>query len=375
MQKITLKNMRRVFPANHKYSEVIAVRDFNLEINEGEVIVLLGPSGCGKTTTLRMIAGLEKISSGELHIDGKLMNDIAPKDRGLSMVFQNYALFPNMTVYENIAFGLYPLDPQSNEVREKVEFAANTSLNISDLLERYPKQLSGGQRQRVALARALIQNKDIVLLDEPFSNLDKRMRNFMRFEMHKMRETFKKTFIYVTHDIDLAMPIADKIVVMRDGIIQQVGNPYDVYLNPVNTFVAGFMNESTNFFDVELIEENGMYYICDSGELKINLPNERIESGKICGYIGKKLRVALRPEDVFIFGNEDSEHGISATIQANYFVGSQRMIEVSLAGAENIRLTMQTDNSQTNEVGSTVKIAFANPRILLFDPETGEVVR
>lgn len=331
MASVTLKNICKIYGG-----DVMAVRDFNLEIKDGESLVLVGPSGCGKTSTLRIIAGLEEITSGELFIDGRLVNDVQPKDRGVAMVFQNYALFPQMTVYENIAFGLQPSDMPEAEIRKKVEEVAEI-LALGHLFERKPKALSGGQKQRTALARALVRRNKVVLLDEPLSNLDAKLRYSMRTELVKLHQKYETTFVYVTHDQSEAMRIADRIVVMRDGIIQQIGTPEEVYNRPVNLFVAGFIGApQMNFFfetrkeaiegiraedlrpDEANPENSGNYHIgakveireffgdrvnlfciTENGEpLTASVPPE-CQAGK-----GDEIRFAVNPKKIYLFDRE-----------------------------------------------------------------------
>ena len=248
---------------------VVAVQDFNLEVSDKEFIVLVGPSGCGKSTTLRMIAGLEEISAGELYIDGKLMNDVAPKDRDIAMVFQNYALYPHMTVRENMAFPLKLRKTPREEIDRRVDQAAEI-LGITEYLDRKPKALSGGQRQRVAIGRAIVREPKVLLMDEPLSNLDAKLRNQMRAEIIKLRHRIDTTFVYVTHDQTEAMTLGDRIVIMKDGIIQQIGTPQEVFDHPANLFVAGFIGTpQMNFYDAELVRENGRYAVA--------LENARVE--------------------------------------------------------------------------------------------------
>ena len=284
MAEVILKNIKKVYPfvsGEQKKSKkkkadepekkkvnlqitdegVVAVQEFNLNIADKEFIVLVGPSGCGKSTTLRMVAGLEEISGGELYIDGKLMNDVAPKDRDIAMVFQNYALYPHMTVYENMAFSLKLRKEPKDVIDKKVREAAEI-LDITQYLERKPKALSGGQRQRVAIGRAIVRAPKVMLMDEPLSNLDAKLRNEMRAEIIKLRERINTTFIYVTHDQTEAMTLGDRIVIMRDGYIQQIGTPQEVFNHPSNLFVAGFIGMPVmNFFDAKLIREGRKYLV------------------------------------------------------------------------------------------------------------------
>ena len=252
MANVTLKNIKKVYDKN-----VVAVQEFSLEIADKEFIVLVGPSGCGKSTTLRMIAGLEEITDGELYIGDRLVNDVAPKDRDIAMVFQNYALYPHMTVYENMAFGLKLRKVPKAEIDEKVKEAAEI-LGITEYLQRKPKALSGGQRQRVAIGRAIVRHPQVFLMDEPLSNLDAKLRNQMRAELIKLRQNVNTTFVYVTHDQTEAMTLGDRIVIMKDGYIQQIGTPQQVFNHPANLFVAGFIGSpQMNFFDAQLSIEGG----------------------------------------------------------------------------------------------------------------------
>ena len=248
---------------------VVAVQEFNLDIKDKEFIVLVGPSGCGKSTTLRMVAGLEEISGGELYIDGKLMNDVAPKDRDIAMVFQNYALYPHMTVYDNMAFSLKLRHTPKDEIDKKVREAAEI-LDITQYLERKPKALSGGQRQRVAIGRAIVRDPKVMLMDEPLSNLDAKLRNEMRAEIIKLRQRINTTFMYVTHDQTEAMTLGDRIVIMKDGYIQQIGTPQEVFNHPANLFVAGFIGMPVmNFFDAQLKREGDKFFV-EVGGIKVS---------------------------------------------------------------------------------------------------------
>ena len=289
MAGLSLVNVKKIYPASNDQKKakkakkqevasdekkaqlqvtsegVVAVQDFNLEVSDKEFIVLVGPSGCGKSTTLRMIAGLEEISAGELYIDGKLMNDVAPKDRDIAMVFQNYALYPHMTVRENMAFPLKLRKVPKDEINQKVEQAAQI-LDITQYLDRKPKALSGGQRQRVAIGRAIVREPKVLLMDEPLSNLDAKLRNQMRAEIIKLRHRIDTTFIYVTHDQTEAMTLGDRIVIMKDGFIQQIGTPQEVFDHPANLFVAGFIGTpQMNFFDAELVKQDGRYAVVLDG--------------------------------------------------------------------------------------------------------------
>ncbi|MCL2213309.1 MAG: ABC transporter ATP-binding protein [Oscillospiraceae bacterium] len=385
MSKITLKNIYKTYAATENHAELHAVTDFNLEIQSGEIVALVGPSGCGKTTTLRMIAGLEEITSGELRIDSKPANDIPPKDRNLSMVFQNYALFPSMSVYENIAFGLYPADPNSDQVKAKVAEVAKT-LEITHLLERMPYQTSGGQKQRIALARAFVQDKNIVLLDEAFSNLDARLRDVMRFELTKYHKIFGKTLILVTHDINEAMPVASKIVVMRDGIIQQVGTPEEVYLKPANKFVANFVAPWTNFFEVEIIESEGKLFARADGGFELFFPPSLEKNHQIHNYVGKKVTMALRPETLGIWGEGDHvqdynsrseswSSAIYAKLQGNFFTCSTRTVVANPVGT-GLQLKLHVHNGEDYKDGSYITLTTSGLMrdMLFFDADTEQAI-
>ena len=305
MAEVILKNIKKVYPHQEpakkkKGSEekktnlqitdegVLAVQEFSLNIADKEFIVLVGPSGCGKSTTLRMVAGLEEISGGELYIDGKLMNDVAPKDRDIAMVFQNYALYPHMTVRENMAFPLKLKKYPKEEIRKRVDQAAEV-LGITEYLDRKPKALSGGQRQRVAIGRAIVREPKVLLMDEPLSNLDAKLRNQMRAEIIKLRQRIDTTFIYVTHDQTEAMTLGDRIVIMKDGVIQQIGTPQEVFDHPTNLFVAGFIGTpQMNFFDAELVKEDGRYaVVLENARVELseakqaNLARKQVQPGPI----------------------------------------------------------------------------------------------
>ncbi|MFI3230023.1 MAG: sn-glycerol-3-phosphate ABC transporter ATP-binding protein UgpC, partial [bacterium] len=292
MASIKLKDIKKVYPG-----DVVAVHEFNLDIEDKEFIILVGPSGCGKSTTLRMIAGLEDISSGELYIGDRIVNDVSPKNRDIAMVFQNYALYPHMTVYKNMAFGLNLKKVPKDEIDKKVMDAARI-LDIEHLLNRKPKALSGGQRQRVALGRAMVRKPAVFLLDEPLSNLDAKLRGEMRAEITKLHKKLATTFIYVTHDQTEAMTMGDRIVVMKDGYIQQVDTPQNLYENPCNMFVAGFMGSpQMNLFEVKIEEQGGSYW-ANLGGHKIKLLPSRFNLDHIKPYVGQLMVMGVRPEDL-----------------------------------------------------------------------------
>ena len=290
MAKVELKGIGKIYDGG-----VRAVTNSNITIEDKEFCVFVGPSGCGKSTTLRMIAGLEDISEGKLYIDGKLMNDVPPKDRDIAMVFQNYALYPHMTVYDNMAFGLKIRKKDKAEIDRRVKEAANIH-NIEKLLDRKPKALSGGQRQRVAVGRAIVRNPKVFLFDEPLSNLDAKLRVTMRSELASLHNRLQATMIYVTHDQIEAMTLGTKIVVMKDGFIQQIGAPLYLYNNPINKFVAGFIGTPPmNFLTVKVLEKNGKI-VCDEGSFEINPTDEQAKYLK--DYIGKEVSFGIRPEDL-----------------------------------------------------------------------------
>ena len=363
MASISLKNIFKVFPGN-----VIAVNDFNLEIEDKEFIVLVGPSGCGKSTTLRMIAGLEDISQGEIFIDGRLINNVPPKDRDIAMVFQNYALYPHMSVYKNMAFGLKLRKVPKEEIDSKVEWAAGV-LDIGYLLERKPKQLSGGQRQRVALGRAIVRNPKVFLLDEPLSNLDAKLRSAMRTEISKLHKNLGATFVYVTHDQVEAMTMGDRIVVMKDGYIQQVGKPQHLYENPVNMFVAGFIGTpQMNFLNVTIAKEDG----CTTailGQCKLPVPPEKDPERSLDAYIGKPVVLGVRPENLHHPDFETQSYGPEAEtdVEIAELMGSETYVHLTCEGS---KLTVKVPAAAPLESGSKTKIMFDMRKVHFFDPET-----
>ena len=320
MAGLSLVNVKKIYPAtnDHKKSKkkhesgeekktqlqvtnegVVAVQEFNLDVADKEFIVLVGPSGCGKSTTLRMVAGLEEITSGELYIDGKLMNDVAPKDRDIAMVFQNYALYPHMTVYENMAFPLKLRKRPKSEIDKAVREAAEI-LDITQYLDRKPKALSGGQRQRVAIGRAIVREPKILLMDEPLSNLDAKLRNQMRAEIIKLRQKINTTFLYVTHDQTEAMTLGDRIVIMKDGFIQQIGTPQEVFDQPANLFAADFIGTpQMNFFDAELQREGDRYSVILGG-IKVELSLEKSADLTKKGISGQPVTLGARPNHIML---------------------------------------------------------------------------
>ena len=365
MASLSLRHIYKKYPGG-----VTAVSDFNLEIKDKEFIVLVGPSGCGKSTTLRMIAGLEEISEGELFIGDRLVNDVAPKDRKIAMVFQNYALYPHMTVAENMAFGLKLNKTPKEEIKRRVEEAARI-LDITHLLDRKPKALSGGQKQRVALGRAIVRNPMVFLLDEPLSNLDAKLRATMRTELTKLHQRVETTFIYVTHDQVEAMTMATRIVVMKDGLIQQVDTPQNLYDSPCNIFVAGFIGTpQMNFIKGVLTKKaDGVYFSFDGATVK--LPASKAEAPELQDYMGKEVVVGLRPEAI-----SDEEGAVAAAPDSSFEVDVEvtelmgAEIYLYLTCGEETRLIARVSNRSTSRAGDKIKIAFDMSRLHVFDNDT-----
>ena len=347
---------------------VTAVSDFTLDIDDKEFIILVGPSGCGKSTTLRMVAGLEEISEGELYIGGRLVNDVAPKDRDIAMVFQNYALYPHMTVFENMAFGLKLRKTPKDEIKKRVTEAAKI-LDIEHLLDRKPKALSGGQRQRVAMGRAIVRTPKVFLMDEPLSNLDAKLRVAMRTEIKKLHNKLQTTFMYVTHDQTEAMTMGTRIVVMKDGVIQQVDTPANLYTKPDNVFVAGFIGSpQMNFVTATLSKENGSVY-ASFGDNKIMIPNGKV-TPELEGYIGKEVIVGIRPEDIHddeAFISSRPEAVCNAYVEVTEMMGAETYLYLELAGEQ---FTARVNQRSTAKIGDTIKVAFETNKIHIFDKDT-----
>jgi len=367
MAKVCLKNIRKVYDKG-----IVAVDDFNLEINDKEFVVLVGPSGCGKSTTLRMIAGLEEISGGELYIGEKLVNSVAPKDRDIAMVFQNYALYPHMTVYENMAFALKLRKQKKAEIDKKVREAAEI-LNITDLLQRKPKALSGGQRQRVAIGRAIVRNPQVFLMDEPLSNLDAKLRNMMRAEIIKLRQRINTTFVYVTHDQIEAMTLGDRIVIMKDGIIQQIGTPQEVFESPANIFVAGFIGSpQMNFFDARL-ECSGGFYEVLIGNTVIRLAESIQKKLKGKGQEPKNIIVGIRPEHI-LMAKKDEPGALPAEVDVSEMMGSEIYLHAKVARKDCVvRISTSNIAIESNEwfaSGSRIDLVFSSQHMHLFDAES-----
>jgi multiple sugar transport system ATP-binding protein len=346
-------------------NKVTAVHDFNLDISDKEFIVFVGPSGCGKSTTLRMIAGLEEISEGELVIDERVVNDVAPKDRDIAMVFQNYALYPHMNVYDNMAFGLKLRKFSKDEIDKRVKEAARI-LGLEQYLDRKPKALSGGQRQRVALGRAIVRDAKVFLMDEPLSNLDAKLRVQMRAEITKLHQRLQTTTIYVTHDQTEAMTMATRIVVMKDGRIQQVGSPKEVYDTPENIFVGGFIGSpAMNFLNGTL--EDGFFKI---GDTKITVPGGKMKILQDKGYSGKEIVLGIRPEDIHdepLFLESSSNTKIDAKIDVAELMGAETFLYSTVSGQDFIaRVDSRTDIRN----GQSISLAFDMNKAHFFDKET-----
>ena len=364
MGTLSFKNINKVYPNGFH-----AVKDFNLEVADKEFIIFVGPSGCGKTTTLRMVAGLEEISSGELSIDGRVINDVEPKDRDIAMVFQNYALYPHMTVYDNMAFGLKLRKVPKAEIDKMVHEAAKI-LDLEPLLDRKPKALSGGQRQRVAMGRAIVRNPQVFLMDEPLSNLDAKLRGQMRIELSKLHQRLGTTIIYVTHDQVEAMTLGTRIVVMNAGIVQQVDTPQALYDTPNNLFVAGFIGSpQMNFLDA-VVSVEGDKAVLDLGESKITLSGDKAKKLIDGGYDGKTVVMGIRPEDVYddeavIAANPGTT--IESTVRVYELLGAEVYLYFDYAGAN---FTARVKPTTTARTGDVVKLALEPSKIHVFDKET-----
>lgn len=352
---------------------VTAVTDFCLEIADKEFVILVGPSGCGKSTTLRMVAGLEEISEGELYIGDKLVNDVAPKDRDIAMVFQNYALYPHMTVFENMAFGLKLRKTPKDEIKRRVEEAARV-LDIEHLLDRKPKALSGGQRQRVALGRAIVREPKVFLLDEPLSNLDAKLRAQMRTELTKLHQRLGTTFIYVTHDQIEAMTMGDRIVVMKDGLVQQVDSPSSLYSKPCNMFVAGFIGSpQMNFIDAKLTSDGGKLAVVLGEEGKkytVVLPESKASTQGLKDYVGKEVIVGIRPEDLHdeeMFLSSATTGILDADVEVTEMMGAETYLYLTCAG---VNMTARVDPRSSAKNGDTIKLGINVNKMHLFDKET-----
>ena len=363
MATVELKSLTKVYDGN-----VVAVKDANITIQDKEFVVLVGPSGCGKTTTLRMIAGLEDISSGELSIDGKIVNDIPPKDRDIAMVFQNYALYPHMTVYDNMAFGLKIRKFRKEEIKARVDEAAKI-LDIGQLLERKPKALSGGQRQRVAVGRAIVRKPKVFLFDEPLSNLDAKLRVQMRAEISSLHNRLQATMVYVTHDQVEAMTMGDKIVVMKDGIIQQIGDPLTLYNFPVNRFVAGFIGSpAMNFMTVRITEEGGKFY-AEEANYRLHITGKQADIAR--DYVGKELILGIRPEDLVY--NPEAKDGecVKASVEVVEPLGAETHLFLNTGAHQFVARVNPTVHP---EIGAEARFVMTMNKVILFDPETEQAL-
>ena len=374
MASLSLRHIYKKYPGG-----VTAVTDFNLEIKDTEFIIFVGPSGCGKSTTLRMIAGLEEISEGELFIGDRLVNDVAPKDRDIAMVFQNYALYPHMTVFDNMAFGLKLRKVPKEQIKRKVEEAARI-LDIAHLLDRRPKALSGGQKQRVALGRAIVREPKVFLLDEPLSNLDAKLRAAMRTELTKIHQKLGTTFVYVTHDQVEAMTMATRIVVMKDGLIQQVDTPQNLYDFPANTFVAGFIGTpQMNFIDAKVEKKGADVYVV-FGKNEIKLPAEKAQDPALADYIGKEVIVGIRPEclkDEPIAISSMPDSVIDAHVDVTELMGAEIYLYVSTDGLDPHtpqNLIARVSPRAVARTGDDIKLALDVARIHIFDKDTEKCV-
>lgn len=359
MASVQLKNVCKRYPNGYE-----AVKDFNLDIEDKEFIIFVGPSGCGKSTTLRMVAGLEDISSGELIIDGKVVNDVEPKDRDIAMVFQSYALYPHMTVYDNMAFSMKLKKMPKDEIDKAVREAARI-LDLEKLLDRKPRALSGGQRQRVAIGRALIRKVGIFLMDEPLSNLDAKQRVTMRSEIAQIHRETGATTIYVTHDQTEAMTLADRIVVMKDGYVQQTGTPYELYFNPANVFVAGFIGEPPMNFVNGTVKGGKLMF----GNIELDLSHKL--GAKTAEWEGKKIVFGFRPESI-VLGEQENAYQVTALVELTEMLGDNANVYIDV---ENEKAILKVDPHDTPEVDSTIRFSIPYENMYLFDGETELVIK
>ncbi len=364
MAELSLRKVKKVYD-----NTVVAVQAFDLEIADKEFIVLVGPSGCGKSTTLRMVAGLEDITDGEIHIGGRKVNNVPPKDRDIAMVFQNYALYPHMTVYDNIAYGLKLRKFPKRVIDQKVREAAEI-LDITELLKRKPKALSGGQRQRVAIGRAIVREPQVFLMDEPLSNLDAKLRNQMRSEIIKLRQKVNTTFIYVTHDQTEAMTLGDRIVIMKEGFVQQVGTPQEVFHHPANLFVAGFIGTpQMNIFDAQLLREENGYYV-ELGGARVRLSGEksaRLAAGDVAS---QPIKLGLRPEHLML---TEEDNAIFASVDVSEMMGSAVHIHVNACGQDVVIVVPLGEEEEDSSLpmGQPVRFTFRGSAAHVFDAESG----
>ncbi|MDO4327178.1 MAG: sn-glycerol-3-phosphate ABC transporter ATP-binding protein UgpC [bacterium] len=369
MASLSLRNVTKAYP-----NGFVAVKDFNLEIADKEFIIFVGPSGCGKSTTLRMIAGLEDISSGELYIDGKLVNDVEPKDRDIAMVFQNYALYPHMSVYDNMAFGLKLRKTPKDQIDKLVQEAAKI-LDLTHLLDRKPKALSGGQRQRVAMGRAIVRNPKVFLMDEPLSNLDAKLRGQMRVEISKLHQRLETTIIYVTHDQTEAMTLGTRIVVMKDGVVQQVDSPENLYDKPGNKFVAGFIGSpQMNMIEGRVAKNGNDVTVTFGGNHTVTLPADKAKVLIEKGYVGKDVILGIRPEDL----HDDEEivaknpkSLLTAKVRVYEMLGAEVLLYFDI---QDTNFIARVNPKTTARVGDTIKVAMDLNKTHIFDKETEKVI-
>ena len=365
MADLSLRNVKKIYD-----NTVVAVQEFNLEIADKEFIVLVGPSGCGKSTTLRMVAGLEDITEGEIYIGGRKVNTVPPKDRDIAMVFQNYALYPHMTVYDNIAYGLKLRKFPKRVIDQKVREAAEI-LDISELLKRKPKALSGGQRQRVAIGRAIVREPKVLLMDEPLSNLDAKLRNQMRAEIIKLRQKINTTFMYVTHDQTEAMTLGNRIVIMKDGWIQQIGTPQEVFDHPANLFVAGFIGTpQMNYFDAKLENAGGKYTVSVGG-IKVELSPEKQKALAARNVGSQAITLGVRPSHISLA--REGEDALTATVDVSEMMGSEVYLHTNAMGRDVViivpTMDLQGNHKDTFVRGAEVKFTFSGSVCHLFDSE------
>ena len=362
MAKVLIKDL------NKKYDDVHAVKNVNLEIRDREFVVLVGPSGCGKTTTLRMVAGLEDITSGEISIDGRVVNDLAPMDRDIAMVFQNYALYPHMSVQDNMAFGLKMRKFPKTEIQKRVQEAAEI-LGIQELLKRKPRQLSGGQRQRVAVGRAIVRHPQVFLFDEPLSNLDAKLRVQMRVELKRLHDRLETTAIYVTHDQVEAMTLGSRVVVMKDGWVQQVGEPMEIYTRPQNKFVAGFIGSpAMNFIPVTIAETSGSLYAQANG-LRVKVPAAL--QARLGAYKGQPVTLGVRPEDLRVSSSMDADTTFEAVVDVVEPLGAEILLDATVAGQSVVARVEPSVKSRPHE---KIRLSFVPERMHFFDNKTEQVI-
>ena len=364
MAEVTLEHVQK------HYGPVIAVSDFNLEIKDQEFVVLVGPSGCGKSTTLRMVAGLEEISGGTVAIGERVVNHLPPKDRDIAMVFQNYALYQHMTVYDNLAFGLRNRKTPEDRIKEEIDHAVDI-LGIHELLARKPRQLSGGQQQRVALGRCIVRHPQVFLFDEPLSNLDAKLRAQMRIELKRLRERVPTTSIYVTHDQVEAMTLGDRVVVMKDGFVQQVGTPWEIYTQPASRFVAGFIGSpAMNFIDVDIEGQGDDVWLRHEG-MRIRAPVERRQS--LAAFAGRQVTLGVRPEHVTLANGVATGDAVDGRIEVTEQLGSELQADVLVGGSPII--VSRIDPERELKAGEPVSLVFNPSRLHFFDPASENVIR